>query len=167
MGPLSETEFGVVCDRVTNATFFVNRIIEHPIFCVVVILPGYVKRNKTIVGLEKDIHFPGGMLDELYDHYSMGVDIHFPGGTLDELYDYYSMGVDIHFHGVKLDELYDHYRMGVDIHFPGGTLDELEHVETVFQMKVCVYTLVETEGGKTVGEIVRRSLCRFPIRSKT
>ena len=53
--------------------------------------------------------------------------------------------------------------MGVDIHhFPGGTLDELERVETVFKMKVCVYTLVETRGGKTVDEIVRRSLCRFP-----
>ena len=60
-------------------------------------------------------------------------------------------------------KLYDHYSMGADIHhFPGGTLDELDRVETVFQKKVCVYTLVETEGEKTVDEIVRRSLCRFP-----
>ena len=43
-----------VCEHVTNATFFLNKIIQHPIGCVDVVLPDYVKNNKAIVGLEKD-----------------------------------------------------------------------------------------------------------------
>ena len=42
-----------VCEFVTNATFFLNRIIHHPIGCVGIDLPDYVKYNKAIVGLEK------------------------------------------------------------------------------------------------------------------
>ena len=41
---------------VTNVTFFVNRILQHPIGCVGINLPTYVKRNKAVVGLEKDHH---------------------------------------------------------------------------------------------------------------
>ena len=44
-----------VCELVTNATFFVNRIIDHPIGCVGMIpLPIYIKKNKAVVGLEVD-----------------------------------------------------------------------------------------------------------------
>ena len=43
-----------VCELVTNVTFFLNRIIHHPIGCVGVNLPDYVKHNKAIVGLAKD-----------------------------------------------------------------------------------------------------------------
>ena len=43
-----------ICEMVTNATFFLNRIDNHPIGCVGVALPDYVKHNKAIVGLEKD-----------------------------------------------------------------------------------------------------------------
>ena len=39
-----------VCEHVTNATFFLNKIVHHPIGCVGVVLPDYVKRNKAIVG---------------------------------------------------------------------------------------------------------------------
>ena len=45
-----------VCVLVTNVTFFVNRILQHPIGCVVINLPTYVKRNKAVIGLEKDPH---------------------------------------------------------------------------------------------------------------
>ena len=45
-----------VCEHVTNATFFLNKIIHHPIGCVGVTLPDYLKHNKAIVGLEKDHH---------------------------------------------------------------------------------------------------------------
>ena len=43
-----------VCELVTNVTFFLNWIMQHPIGCVGVNLPDYVKHNKAIVGLEKD-----------------------------------------------------------------------------------------------------------------
>ena len=45
-----------VVELVTNVTFFINCIVHHPIGCVGVNLPDYVKRNKAIVGLEKDDH---------------------------------------------------------------------------------------------------------------
>ena len=45
-----------VCVLVTNVTFFVNRILQHPIGCVGINLTTYVKRNKAVIGLEKDHH---------------------------------------------------------------------------------------------------------------
>ena len=43
-----------VCELVTNATFFVNHVIDHPIGCVGTTLPAYVKNNKAVVGLERE-----------------------------------------------------------------------------------------------------------------
>ena len=43
-----------VCEMATNVTFFLNRIVQHPLGCVGVTLPDYVKNNKAIVGLVKD-----------------------------------------------------------------------------------------------------------------
>ena len=43
-----------VCEMATNVTFFLNRIVHHPIGCVGINLPDYVKNNKAIIGLEKD-----------------------------------------------------------------------------------------------------------------
>ena len=44
-----------VCELVTNVTFFVNRIIDHPIGCVNMIpLPVYIKKNIAVIGLEKE-----------------------------------------------------------------------------------------------------------------
>ena len=54
-----------VCEMVTNATFFVNKIVQHPIGCVGVNLPTYVKNNKAIVGLVKDHHRNATYTDNL------------------------------------------------------------------------------------------------------
>ena len=43
-----------VCSSVTNVTFFVNRILQHPKGCVGVSLHTYLKLNKATVALEKD-----------------------------------------------------------------------------------------------------------------
>ena len=45
-----------ICVLVTNVTFFLNRTLQHPIGCVGINLPTYVKRNKAVIGLEKDHH---------------------------------------------------------------------------------------------------------------
>ena len=45
-----------VVELVTNATIFVNRILQHPIGCVGIVLPPYVKFNKALTALEKDHH---------------------------------------------------------------------------------------------------------------
>ena len=43
-----------VCEMATNVTFFVNKILQHPVGCVGVNLPDYVKHKKAIVGLVKN-----------------------------------------------------------------------------------------------------------------
>ena len=45
-----------VCVMVTNEKFFVNRILQHPIGCVGIVLPPRIKQNRSIIGLEKDNH---------------------------------------------------------------------------------------------------------------
>ena len=46
-----------VCVFETNVTFFVNRILQDPIGSVSINLPTtYVKRNKAVIGFEKDHH---------------------------------------------------------------------------------------------------------------
>ncbi len=45
-----------VIELVTNATMFVNRILQHPIGCVGIVLPPHVKFNKALTALEKDHH---------------------------------------------------------------------------------------------------------------
>ena len=43
-----------LCELVTNVTFFVNRFIDHPIGCVGMTLPVYIKKNEAIIGLERE-----------------------------------------------------------------------------------------------------------------
>ena len=43
-----------ICELVTNATFFVNRILQHPVGCVGISLSSRIKCNWTIIGLEKN-----------------------------------------------------------------------------------------------------------------
>ena len=41
---------------VTNATFYINHLPDHPIGCVKIDLPEYIKQNKAIIGLTKEKH---------------------------------------------------------------------------------------------------------------
>ena len=126
-----------VCEHVTNATFFLNRIVQHPIGCVGVTLPDYVK-NKAIVGLEKD-HHGAVYRDNLCLFRCLALHL---GHEAAVLYAEYS-DEDVHdFTGVKLDDLY--------------------RVESKFKTNVCVYKLVEITEGKTVAELVRRSPAQYP-----
>ena len=76
-----------VCSSVTNVTFFVNRILQHPIGCVGVSLPTYLKRNKATVALEKD-HHGKPYFDNLclFFEYTNQPAREFRGVTIDELY---------------------------------------------------------------------------------
>ena len=42
-----------VVEIVTNATIFVNRILQHPIGCVGIVLPPHVKYNQSVTGLSE------------------------------------------------------------------------------------------------------------------
>ena len=134
-----------VCEHVTNATFFLNRIVQHPIGCVGVTLPDYVKNNKAIVGLIKDEH--GVTYNDnvcLFRCLALhrGCDVRRLETTVVTLYAKYT---DIPVHD-----------------FAGVTIEDVHKVETKFKTNVVIYQLVKTPDGKTVAELVRRSPAQYP-----
>ena len=127
-----------VCELVTNDTFFLNRIIHHPIGCVGVNLPTYVKNNKAIVGLEKDRY-----RNALYN---------------DNLCLFRCLGLRM---GREAAALYAEYTETPVHDFAGVTIDDLSKIEATFGVNVVVYKLDEITDGKTTGELVRRSSCQY------
>ena len=128
-----------VCELVTNVTFFLNRIIHHPIGCVGVNLPDYVKHNKAIVGLEKDHHHNAIYRDNLCLFRCLGLHL-----------------------GREPAALLAEYTDTPVCNFAGVTLNELDEVETTFKTNVVVYKLEEIGDGKTTSELVRRSTDQYP-----
>ena len=133
-----------VCELVTNVTFFLNRIVQHPIGCVGVTLPDYVKNNKAIVGLTKDEH---GVTynDNLCLFRCLAL----------------HRGCDVRRLETTVVTLYAKYTDTLVHDFAGVPLDELDKVETKFKTNVCVYQLVEIADGKTTAELVRRSMGHY------
>ena len=126
-----------VCEHVTNATFVFNRIVDHPIGCVGVTLPDYVKNNKAIVGLAKDEN------GAIYN---------------DNLCLFRCLALHL---GREAAALYAGYT-DTSVHdFAGVTLDDLHKVESKFETNVVVYQLVEIDNGKTMAELVRRSPAQY------
>ena len=122
-----------VCEMATNVTFFLNRIVHHPIGCVGINLPDYVKNNKAIIGLEKD-HYRAVYRDNLCLFRCLALHL-----------------------GREVAALYAEYT-NTPVHaFVGVTLDDLHKVESKFETNVVVYQLVEIANGKTMAELVRRS----------
>ena len=140
-----------VCELVTNVTFFVNRIIDHPIGCVGMIsLPTYIKKKKSIIGLETEPNHNKRYNDNLCLFRCL---------ALHRGCDLYRMEPSVK----TLYETYDRDHVPME-EFAGVTLDDLYRVETTFQTNVCVYQLVkpDAEDGKSTAELVRRSLCKYP-----
>ena len=127
-----------VCEMATNVTFFLNRIAQHPIGCVGITLPNYVKNNKAIIGLDKDSH-----RNAIYN---------------DNLCLFRCLALHLK---REVDALYAEYT-DTPVHaFVGVPLDELDKVETKFKTNICVYQLVEIADGKTTAELVRRSMGHY------
>ena len=140
-----------VCELVTNVTFFVNRIIDHPIGCVGMIsLPMYIKKNKAVIGLEKEGNNNKRYSDNLCLFRCLalhrGSDIRRLEPAVKTLYEAYAQD------GVPMAD------------FAGVTMDDLYRVETTFPTNVCVYSLVKPDGedGTPTAELVRRSVCKYP-----
>ena len=127
-----------VCEHVTNATFFLNRIDDHPIGCVGVALPDYVKHNKAIVGLEKDRYHMTTYNDNLC------------------LFRWLALHL-----GREAAALYAEYTDTPVHDFAGVTLDDLSKIEATFDVNVVVYKLDEITDGNTTAELVRRSPCQY------
>ena len=133
-----------VCERVTNATFFVNKIVKHPIGCVGVTLPDYLKHNKAVVGLAKDEH----------------------GATYNDnlcLFRCLALhqGCDVRHLEATVVTLYAKYTDTLVHDFAGVTIDDLHKVESKFKTNVVVYQLEEIDNGKTMAELVRRSPAQY------
>ena len=109
-----------VVEIVTNATIFVNRILQHPIGCVGIVLPPHVKYNHSVTGLEKD-HHGRPYVDNVCLFRCMGLHLGHDPNTL------YAKYTD----------------QPVEI-FEGVTIDELQKVETLFEMNFIVYKLSDT-----------------------
>ena len=135
-----------VCELVTNATFFINRIIQHPIGCVGVNLPIYLKRNKAVVGLEKD-HHNATYNDNRCLFRCLGL----------------HQGCDVRRLEATVATLYAK-DTGTAVHdFAGVTLDELSKIEAQFEVNVVVNQLVKiATNGKTTAELVRWSTAQYP-----
>ena len=127
-----------VCEHVTNATFFLNRIVDHPIGCVGINLPDYVKNNKAIVGLEKDRYRKTTYNDNLCLFRCLALHL-----------------------GREAAAFYAEYTDTPVHDFAGVTLDDLHKVESKFKTNVVVYQLVEIDNGKTMAELVRRSPAQY------
>ena len=128
-----------VCELVTNATFFINRIVQNPIGCVGVNLPIYVKLNKAVVGLEKDQHRKATYNDNLCLFRCMALHLGREAAAL--CAEYWDTSVR---------------------DFVGVTIEDLHKVETKFKTNVVVYQLVEIANGKTTAELVRRWTAQYP-----
>ena len=119
-------------ELVTNATIFVNRILQHPIGCVGIVLPHHVKFNKAVTALEKD-HHCRPYVDNLCLFRCIGL-------HLDQ----------------NAKTLYAKYTDEPVETFEGVTIDELHKVETLFEVNIIVYKLNDTSA-----QLVRRSLRKY------
>ena len=146
-----------VCELVTNVTFFVNRIIDHPIGCVgMTDLPMYIKRNKAVIALDTEPQYSKRYNDNLCLFRCLAL----------------HRGCERRRLEPAVETLYATYAQdGVPMAaFAGVTMDDLYRVETTFETNVCVYSLVkpdgdeaeEEDGGKSTAELVRRSVCKYP-----
>ena len=120
-----------VVELVRNATIFVNRILQHPIGCVGIVLPPHVKYNQSVTGLEKD-HYGRPYVDNLCLFRCMGLHL-----------------------GHDPNTLYAKYTDQPVETFEGVTIDELQKVETLFEVNIIVYKLSDASA-----QLVRRSLSK-------
>ena len=121
-----------VVKLVTNATSFVNRILQHPIGCVGIVLPPYVTFNKALTALEKD-HHSRPYVDNLCLFRCLGLHL-----------------------GHDPKALYAKYTNQPVQMFEGVTIDELHNVETLFEVNIIVYKLSDTSA-----QLVRRSVGKY------
>ena len=140
-----------ICELVTNVTFFINKIINYPIWCVSMnSLPTYIKKNKAVIGLEREPVNDKRYNDNLCLFKCLAL----------------HRGGDVRHLESAVTKLYETYKQDDDVsmeEFAGVTLEDLYRVETTFQTNVCVYKLVESDydDGKKTAELVRRLLCHY------
>ena len=140
-----------MCELVTNDTFFVNRVVDHSIGCVnMILLPVYIKKNKAVIGLETEFRYSKRYTDNLCLFRCLAL----------------HRGCDVRRFEPAVKTLYETYNQdAVPMEqFAGVTMKDFYRVETTFQTNVCVYSLVkpDEEDERPTAELVRRSVCKYP-----
>ena len=128
------------CQLVTNVTFFVNHIRDHPIGSPRATLPDYIKRNMSVISLDKDtrgVKYDDGLCIFRCLALSQGCDVRrLEASTI----------ADIN-------------------QFQGVSLEDLVRVETTFQVNINVFKLTNTETkgveSEVLGYIPRNDVSEF------
>jgi hypothetical protein len=134
-----------VVHLLTNVTFYVNKLFDHPIGARVV-LPDHILKSKAVVGLVGGSHGP--YTDNLCFFYCLAVNRGAP---------------DVKALETPTKTYYRQYlqQYMTPADFKGVTLDCFVVLEQVFSLNVYVYDLQETETGKVNVELVRRSPYKY------
>ena len=133
---------------VTNATFYINHLHDHPIGCVNTELPHYIKNNKAVIGLVKDKH--GKVLYQDNMCFFRALAIH-QGVPWDN--------------NLQITNAVKHLLSLITKEdpstFEGIQLQDLPDMELKFELNIMVFELKKTEDENVVVQIVQRSHRRY------
>ena len=133
---------------VTNATFYINHLPDHPIGCVKMQLPEYININKAIIGLVTDKHHSTYYQDNLC--FFRALAIH-QGASWDN--------------NLQMTNAVRHLLSLVTTEDPGTfegiQLKDLPDMEVKFEVNIMVFELKKKEDGQVVAHIVQRSHRRY------
>jgi hypothetical protein len=131
-----------VVHLLTNVTFYLSKLIQHPIGARVV-LPDHILKNRAVVALVGGAN--GAYTDKLCLFRCLSVHRRAPDVQAVEVL------AKTYYHQ------YLQYRQMASKDFQGVCLDDLMVLEQLFSLNVYVYDLQETEAGDIAARLVRRS----------
>ncbi|KAJ8050966.1 hypothetical protein HOLleu_04358 [Holothuria leucospilota] len=148
-----------VVETITNVTYFMYKIPDHPIGCITIDLPDFVKNNKSIVTLQRNRQTGKCYQDNLCLFKCLAL---FRGSSPKSL-------------EKEAEKMCRFYSQGMDPKiFAGVRMKELNPLEELFKVNVVVYELSKQdndgdgvvegdccESTNTVARLVRCSLQRF------
>ncbi|KAJ8049388.1 hypothetical protein HOLleu_02124 [Holothuria leucospilota] len=154
-----------VVESITNVTYFVYKIPDHPIGCVTIDLPDFVKSNKALVTLERNRNTGERYQDNLCLFRCLALYRGFSPKSLEK----------------ETKKLCTEYFRQDPNNFSGIPLKDLSKFEDMFKVNVVVYELIkhdgnvgdsttdemkdskvcDSAGATTTARLVRRSLERY------
>ena len=133
---------------VTNATFYINHLPDHPIGCVKIELPDYIKYNQAIIGLAKDKYGKLHYQDNLCFFQALAIHQGVPWDNNLQIT-----------HAVR--HLLSLVTKEDPNTFEGIQLQDLPDMKVKFELNIMVFQLIEKEDGQVVAQIVQRSHQRY------
>ena len=142
-----------ICELVTNATFYLNFIHDHPIGCPQITLPDYMRNNPGLNGLVCDLSKYGkpSYSDNLCFFRALAL----------------SRGADMFNLETHVKVLYTMYKQPSPgappmNEFTGFKLSDLYTIEKIFHINIYVYELINDKDNPLSCHLIRRSMCKNP-----